>query len=302
MYGDFMKRVQSYVADFFSQQYDVYKDISGTHTSTYKYLKAMVKSSESTAAYQITLSMVFIALPIIIGVATPMITTGAILSTYIPLVPFMIFTFGVISWFISVIEAMTAAPLVALGMTHPEGHDLMGKSEQAVMLLLSVFIRPICMIIGLVCGIVLLYVGYNLLNVGLGHLATFVSPNGPSNAVMGFLVILFQTFILVSMVNQCFGMIYNIPDKVMVWIGLHAQGSDIPHLLDSVKQGVQPFVQEGAQGLGQSMSSSKGALESAGSSVSNELNSTATANKDEVGFYEGIARDSVMTGAMLLGK
>ncbi len=32
----------------------------------------------------------------------------------------------------SVIEAMVAAPIVALGITHPEGHEAFGKGEHAL--------------------------------------------------------------------------------------------------------------------------------------------------------------------------
>ena len=77
--------------------------------------------------------------PIVFLAATMFVALGITLQYMVPLYPFMVFTFGVISWLAMVIEAMAAMPLVALGLTHPEGHDFLGKAEQAMMLLLGVF-------------------------------------------------------------------------------------------------------------------------------------------------------------------
>jgi hypothetical protein len=198
-------------------------------------------------------SVLFFSLPLVLAITAPMFVTGAILSIYLPLVPFMFFIFGIISWLIFVIEAMAAAPLVALGVTHPEGHDLMGKAEQALMLWLSVFLRPMAMIIGLVAGMVLLYIAMQVLNLGFGGIIDDLfdpAHTGPSSAFTGLTVVLIYTFILVALVNQCFGLIYLIPEKIMRWIGLHPEGSDIPHLTESVKSGVQPFIQGTADGTG----------------------------------------------------
>jgi len=198
----------------------------------------------------LVMSIFFFTLPLVIAVTGPMFVTGAILSVYLPLVPFMFFTFGIISWLIFVIEAMAAAPLVALGVTHPEGHDLMGKAEQALMLWLSVFLRPIAMVIGLIAGIVLMYVAVSVLNAGFGGVVEDIFNGSPSSAFKGITVILIYTFIMVALVNQCFGLIYLMPEKIMRWLGLHPEGSDIPHLTESVKSGVTPFMQSTADGAG----------------------------------------------------
>ena len=47
--------------------------------------------------------------------------------------------FREIGYFILVIEAMIAAPLVAMAIAHPEGHDILGKAEASVLLFLSIF-------------------------------------------------------------------------------------------------------------------------------------------------------------------
>ncbi|MCB1827943.1 MAG: DotA/TraY family protein, partial [Coxiellaceae bacterium] len=75
--------------------------------------------------------------PIFMMLCTLLFIQGAIMAIYIPMVPFIIFTFSVMGWFVIVVESMAAAPLVALGLAHHEGHDMLGRSEEAIWLLLN---------------------------------------------------------------------------------------------------------------------------------------------------------------------
>lgn len=86
-----------------------------------------------------------------------LITFGGLLGVYVPLIPYIIFTFGAIGWMISAIEAMVAGPLVALGILSPSAqhHEILGRSEPALMLLFSIFLRPSLMIFGLMAGMLL---------------------------------------------------------------------------------------------------------------------------------------------------
>ena len=96
----------------------------------------------------------------------PLLMAGGVCAYFVPLYPMLVFTFGVIGWLGAAIEAMIAMPLVCLGLTHPDGHEFTGKAEQAVMLLLGVFIRPAVMIFGMVAAMSVSYVAIRLLNIG----------------------------------------------------------------------------------------------------------------------------------------
>ncbi len=221
-------------------------------------------SSVVYAGLKVLSSVMMSILPLGIAITAPLFVMGVTLSVYVPLIPFILFIFGVVSWLIFVIEAMAAAPLVALGITHPEGHDLMGKSEQAIMLLLSVFLRPICMIIGLIAAIVLSYVALEVLNAGFAHVIDSVGLQGsalssltPVGLVQHLMILVVYTFIVVALVNQCFGLIHVIPEKIMTWIGLHPQSSGDEQRLESVKAGVGQFADAGAKGGGDTAASHK---------------------------------------------
>lgn len=119
-------------------------------------------------------ALIGLAMPLLLAWVGTMVSVGFITAYYIPVLPYMIFTFGSIAWLIAVIEAMVAAPIVALGVTHPEGHDAFGKGEAAIMILMNVFLRPSMMIIGYISAIALSYVGVWILNAGFDHAIAFI--------------------------------------------------------------------------------------------------------------------------------
>lgn len=203
--------------------------------------------------------------PMVLAVAGMLFVSGAIMMLYAPLYPYLIFLFAVIGWFLSVIEAMVAAPLVAFGMSHPEGHDFMGRAEQALMLALGVFLRPALMVIGYVIGIVLVYVVSGFLNTVIGQvfMSTYHaeyapnigdafdgawsilggSPGGNAGTQTGRftdmllipVVLSMYAMIMLEATNQCFSAIHQLPDMVLRWIGAPVQQSDAQQHAQAIK-------------------------------------------------------------------
>lgn len=156
-----------------------------------------------------------------------LMTVGLTMSYYIPMIPFIIFSFGVIGWFIAVAEAMLAAPIVALGISHPEGsHAILGKADPAVGLMVNVFLRPTLMIFGLLVGMMLSYVGIWLLNQGFGQAfagATAKSGGGASGIFKPIACIVIYTMIAIQILQKSFSLIHVIPDQIFRWIGINIQ-------------------------------------------------------------------------------
>lgn len=119
-------------------------------------------------------ALIMMAMPLLMAWIGTMVSIGFVTAYYIPVLPYMIFTFGSFAWLIAVIEAMVAAPIVALGVTHPEGNEAFGKGEFAIMILVNVFLRPSLMIIGYITAIALSYVGVWILNAGFDHAISFI--------------------------------------------------------------------------------------------------------------------------------
>lgn len=189
-------------------------------------------------------ALLTLAMPLVIAWVGIMVGIGFITAYYIPILPYVIFVFGGLGWLIVVIEAMVAAPIVALGVTHPEGHDAFGKGEAAIMLLLNIFLRPAMMIIGYIAAIAMTYVGVWILNAGFDQaigfvqvlqkqsLNTLTAQSTIWKAVGGggdysdwsgvyayFFSILIYTSMYLTIVQKSFTLITYLPDKVLRWIG-----------------------------------------------------------------------------------
>lgn len=196
-------------------------------------------------------AMLALSMPLIFAWIGIMVSIGFTTAYYIPILPYMIFTFGAIGWLMAVIEAMVAGPIVALGVTHPEGHDAFGKGEHAIMILINVFLRPSMMIIGYIASIALSYVGVWVLNAGYDHAIAFMQkvdatafkepyiwlsgekdmPTGSGSGQggtsysdwAGIFAFFFSILTYVSMylviVQKSFTLISYLPDKVFRWIG-----------------------------------------------------------------------------------
>lgn len=132
-------------------------------------------------------ALIALAMPLLAAWFGIMIAVGFTTAYYVPILPYLIFTLGTIGWLIAVIEAMVAAPIVALGVTHPEGHDAFGKGEAAIMILMNVFLRPSMMIIGYITAIALSYVGVWVLNAGFDHAIGFIQGGVDHDTGGGFL-------------------------------------------------------------------------------------------------------------------
>lgn len=204
--------------------------------------------------FQLDRAMMEAWLPFGTALATMFFMLGVMMGVYLPFVPFLLYLFGVISWLIAVVEAMVAAPLVAMGVTHPEGHDLLGKSEQAIMLLLGVFIRPAAMVVGLIMAITLNYIMIGFLNYGFvvtlnPILAGFTSGDTQSFQlviVVGSLIVYVYT--IIEVINLCFSMIFQVPDKLLRWIGGPVEQSAGAQAMAQIKGGVSQSASGAAGG------------------------------------------------------
>ncbi|KTD59985.1 type IVB secretion system protein DotA [Legionella shakespearei] len=236
-------------------------------------------------------ALISLAMPLLMAWIGIMVGIGFTTAYYIPVLPYMIFTFGTLAWLIAVIEAMVAAPIVALGVTHPEGHDAFGKGEHAIMILMNVFLRPSMMIIGYISAISLSYVGVWILNAGFDHAIGFIQGNiqqdtsgtkfggfklddpnwsnslteqqGAGNSsgkytewagiYAYFFSILMYTTMYLIIVQKAFTLISLLPDRVLRWIGGSAEdyGKDSASWGDEAKQAVKSAGDETQKAQGQ---------------------------------------------------
>lgn len=189
-------------------------------------------------------------------ILVPMFAAGCMLLFYLPAVPFMIFTFGAIGWIIGVIEAMVAAPVVGFAIMSPEGNDIFGKGDPAVMIMLNVFLRPSLMIFGLIAGIMVSYIGIWMVNDGYASILKTIAFAGSNFAslLVGLLAVpLVYMVICMQVINRSFTLIHVLPDKVTRWLAggnVEQLGSEMAGAEKDAKSASQGGMDAGAKGFG----------------------------------------------------
>ena len=158
-------------------------------------------------------------IPLFTALLTFLFLSGSLLAYYVPLIPFILFSFGALGWMFGVIEAMTAAPLIALGIVYAGGDETLGKSEPSVLLLTDLLIRPGLMIIGLLASIVMVRIGVRYVNLGFEITGQSVFSGGISYLTSVVAMICVYSSLMVAVVQKCFKLIYLVPNRVMRWIG-----------------------------------------------------------------------------------
>ncbi|HXH54210.1 MAG TPA: DotA/TraY family protein [Gammaproteobacteria bacterium] len=207
-------------------------------------LIASPASCVSPVAWAINLLFVSI-LPMIYSLAIVLWTLGATLGIYIPLVPYLVFTMTAFGWIIQVIEAVVAAPIIALALVQPGGEEL-GKLGSALPILANIFLRPTLMIFGFVLGSSLLRAGIALINFGFIPAIN----EGAAVSIFSILAVLgFYVGIITSIVNKSFSLIYVLPNQIMRWMGGSAEGGDPGDMVKEAKGGLDSGAGQASKGL-----------------------------------------------------
>jgi hypothetical protein len=214
-----------------------------------------------------------ILVPLTAALLGIMVSLGALLGVYVPLIPYVIFTFGAIGWLTSTIETMVAGPLVALAILAPGGHhEILGKAEPALMLLFNVFIRPSLMIFGLVAAMLLASVVLTMINAMFGQVLLQIIGTGTgsldnsngqlsqglqiaaaaANPLEMIFFLMAYVLLIIGALNKCFAAIHIIPERVMRWMGGQGEQYGESEGLGEMKRGIEGGAERGAA-LGKEM-------------------------------------------------
>jgi conjugal transfer/type IV secretion protein DotA/TraY len=157
--------------------------------------------------------------PFVIMLVIALFILGGTLSTYLPMVPFIIWFGAAVNWLVVVGEAVIAAPLWAITHLNGEGDGMGQKTTHGYIFLLNVMVRPILMVLGFFLGGAALVAGGTLLN----QLFGVAMANAQFDSVTGLFSIIFFLMMYCSMclnlVHSCFNLIMIVPDQVINWVG-----------------------------------------------------------------------------------
>ncbi|MGE3769527.1 MAG: DotA/TraY family protein [Bdellovibrionales bacterium] len=178
------------------------------------------------ALYWIALS--FIGLSMIFGTGGlamvfmmgPLLFSGALMLAFIlPLTPMIRFLLSTFSWLLAVLEAIVGMPLFALAHLSPKAEGIMGNAKAGYSMLFSIALRPVLLVIGLICSIIMLTIGMFLLNWMFRSALDAVWGDGKVFVITSIIFALIYAFNAFSMCQASFKIIDEIANKSMGWFG-----------------------------------------------------------------------------------
>lgn len=162
--------------------------------------------------------------PLLQFAALGMIAAGAVHAYIIPLVPYILTTFFVMSMLLLVVESLVAAPLWAFFHIRMDGQEFVDQVQRpGYMIAFNLILRPVLMIFGLMLsfltfGAMAWFVGATFMPAARGLAAS--TTIGPIGAVI---LIIMLAYINLQLAIKSFQLVTQIPDRVTRWFG---QGGD----------------------------------------------------------------------------
>lgn len=144
---------------------------------------------------------------------------AAIMSLYIPFIPFISWMGGIIQYVTIFFEGLVAAPIWAFAHLDAEGEGMGQRAERGYIFLLNMLFRPFLMVLGFVLAAGLLVV------LGTFQAVLFLPAmaNVQGNSITGLASIVFLLGIFcilnITMIHGLFNLITLIPDQVLGWVG-----------------------------------------------------------------------------------
>lgn len=153
--------------------------------------------------------------------APPILIAGVLLAYVLPWTPFMMWMGVFVGWLLLCVQAMIAAPIWAVMHLHPSGDDLTGKAGNGYNLVLSLLLRPMLMVLGLIASITILNLMGQLYNRVFADV--FISTQQDSNAFIWIIGMLMSGLIycygMWTIIQKTFSIMHELPDQIIEWFG-----------------------------------------------------------------------------------
>ncbi len=148
------------------------------------------------------------------------IICGIVLIFLMPLLPFFRFFVSIVTWLLSVFEAVVAVPLMALAHLNFTGDGLSGgTARQAYQLWLGVMIRPVLTLFGLIIGLLLFSFAVAFLNAIFFNLTRGNATNSDLLLTANIGLLFLYVVLVYAAANAAFKGITLLPDQALRWLG-----------------------------------------------------------------------------------
>lgn len=187
--------------------------------------------------------------PLFFGLASLMFVPGVMLFYLLPFLPFINFMTGVITWLISLLQAVVAIPVIAIAHITPHGEGLPSNAARgAYTMILQIFLRPVMMIFGMLVCVLIMNTGIAFLNVVFFNIYK-TNLLGSADGLLSNIVFMgLYAATAWGIVNAAVTAIDDFPLNAVRWIG---GGSGVDHNHDFGRFGQAMVGAMAGQGFGQ---------------------------------------------------
>lgn len=153
------------------------------------------------------------------SIIVPMILMGITLAVYVPMIPALFWTLGVVAWLLVVAECIFLAPVWALVHLEAEGEGMGQRTEKGYAMLLDLLLRPLALVFGFAIATAVLNAAWSLFTAGVGGVLDVAD----TWSLIKFFMWLGMVFLIVTIAVQLIGTVYrkalDLPDQIVTWIG-----------------------------------------------------------------------------------
>lgn len=152
---------------------------------------------------------------------------GVTLAYILPMLPFICFLFGILSWLIAIVEAVLAVTIfAAFHISREEGDRLIATTtRQGWMFLSQIVLTPPLMVLGLVLG-TFVFLAMEVLNALWVPQMQRAQASGLADPVGFFAMLVLYTVIAWTLMNSAFRLIDTLLRVILQWIGASPAAGD----------------------------------------------------------------------------
>jgi len=187
--------------------------------------------------------------PVFFALAGILMLPGVLLFYVLPFLPFINFVTGIVTWLISLLQAVVAIPVIAIAHISPQGEGLPSQAARgAYTMMLQIFLRPVMMIFGLLATILIINTGIGFLNAVFFGVYRSNMLGNADGLLSGIVFMVMYAGACYGIVNAAVAAIDDFPLNAVTWIG-GSRGVDNNHDIRGL--GALAIVGATQQGIGQ---------------------------------------------------
>ena len=179
-------------------------------------------------------SLAIATLPVAMIVFPALMAISFMLSFVLPMLPFLMWIGVCLGWVVLCVEALIAAPIWAVMHLTANGDDMTGSGSQGYRLVLSLTLRPVLMVFGLIAALTIITIFGQLIN--MVFFDVFILSQQDSSIfiwIVGLLAApLIYAGVMWTVIKKSMDAIHIIPDQILNWFG--GAGQQLGHYGESL--------------------------------------------------------------------